>query len=607
MQIQRPKSYRLYSARAFVQKHAVFFLLSILVLPVIALSIVGPAVHAANGLIGEWKLDEGSGTTAADSSGNGNNGTIVQGTGTGSPSWVSPGHDAGSPFALDFDGSGAAGSASNTVNLGNSPALDQMDDYTVSLWVKFKPGYVGTAGTWANLVGRNSSGANWAWMIYVNNTGHIRPHHRNSDGSFAPLTDSAAVMPMGQWVHIEQVADGGHLHLYINGIEDSNFPITYSGTTMSLPTANTYIGQDTREHAPLATISDVKIYNDAAIAPQVTTDAATNITQQSATLNGTLSSLGDSTIADVFFRYRLAGSTGPYAETTGQPVTAAGPFSANVSGLAPSTQYEYSTMIRWQGRDGVQQAPGNTLTFTTASAPAVASVPLNLQAISGGSNQINLSWDAPASDGGSTITGYKIERSPNGTSWSTMVANTGNTNTTYDDTGLASQTQYFYRVSAINAIGTGSPSNTDDATTGKLPPQVATGSASATSTTSVTLNGTLGSLGDFTTAQVFFRYRLAGSSSPFTDTASQTISASGVFSQNVTGLVADRSYEFVAVVQWSDGSIQELDGSQGTFTTLSSGNELAYTGSNVWIYRLSAGMLIILGTMIVIIRRRRTA
>ena len=195
----------------------------------IASVLATPQVHAANGLIGDWKFDEGSGTTVADSSGNGNNGTIIQGTGTGSPAWVAPGHDASRPYALDFDGSGTTATATNSVNLGNSTSLDQLDNYTISLWVKFKPGYVGTSGTWANLVGRNSSPGNWAWMIYVNNSGHIRPHHRNSNGTFSPLTDSSAVMPIGEWVHIEQVAEGNKLHLYINGKEDPNFPISYSG------------------------------------------------------------------------------------------------------------------------------------------------------------------------------------------------------------------------------------------------------------------------------------------------------------------------------------------------------------------------------------------
>jgi hypothetical protein len=374
--------YRLYGigtkGRLFVRRHAVLTSLTAFAIPVATLLLLVTPTHAANGLIGAWKLDEGNGTTATDSSGNGINGTIVRGTGTGSPAWVSPGHDGSTANALDFDGSGSPGTASNSVDLGTDSRLDQMDHYTISLWVKFKTGYVGNSGAWANLVGRNSSAGNWAWMIYVNSSGTIRPHHRNSDGSFAPLTNSATVMPIGQWVHIEQVADGSHLHLYINGKEDPNFPITYSGTTMSLPTAHTYIGQDKREYAPLATISDVKIYNDASLPPQVATSAATNVTQSSANLNGTVTTLGDFSTASVFFRYRVAGSSGSYTETPVQTINATGPFSANISGLSGSTQYEFKPVVQWQGRDGTQEITGQLLTFKTPAYGVITQVVDNL-------------------------------------------------------------------------------------------------------------------------------------------------------------------------------------------------------------------------------------
>jgi hypothetical protein len=445
-------------------KHAAIRSLLLITLPITAVAANAVSVHAA-GLIGDWKLDEGTGTTVIDSSGNGNNGTIIQGSGTGSPTWVSPGHDASFPFTLDFDGSGTTATATNSVNLGNASILDQMDNYTVSLWVKFKPGYVGTGGAWANLVGRNASGADWAWMIYVNNLGQIRPHHRNSDGSYAPLTDSSVAMPVGEWVHIEQVADNGKLHLYINGKEDPNFPINYSGTTYSLPSANTYIGMDRREHAPLATISHVKIYNDAMTAPQVATNIATNITRTSATLNGTLSSLGDATTTNVFFRYRVAGSSDPYSQTSPQTLSTTGPFSANISGLSSGVQYEFKAVTQWTGRDGIQEAEGALVDFTTPTGPTAPAPAVDLQAIPNGTDRIDLSWTAP-DDGGNAITGYKIERSLDGVTWEVIVANTGNADTIYQDMGRSSNTKYYYRVAAINTLGEATSSNVASATLG---------------------------------------------------------------------------------------------------------------------------------------------
>src|SRR5689334_19133252 len=92
--------------------------------------------------------------------------------------------------------------------------------------------------------------------------------------------------------------------------------------------------------------------------------------------------------------------------------------------------------------------------------------PTGLTAITSSSSQINLSWTAPTNNGGSVIIGYKIDRSSNGGStWTTIIANTVSTSTTYSNTGLASSTTYTYRVSAINIIGTSSPSNTASATT----------------------------------------------------------------------------------------------------------------------------------------------
>ena len=51
--------------------------------------------------------------------------------------------------------------------------------------------------------------------------------------------------------------------------------------------------------------------------------------------------------------------------------------------------------------------------------------------------RIDLSWTAPANNG-ATISGYLIQRSTDGSTYSTLVANTGSSATTYSDTSLLS-------------------------------------------------------------------------------------------------------------------------------------------------------------------------
>ena len=81
-----------------------------------------------------------------------------------------------------------------------------------------------------------------------------------------------------------------------------------------------------------------------------------------------------------------------------------------------------------------------------------------------GTQTIELSWTEPNSR--SPFTGYKIERSTNnGGTWVVAAANTGNDDAHYSDThsSLAGKTA-MYRVSAINAAGTGPVSSRISAT-----------------------------------------------------------------------------------------------------------------------------------------------
>jgi hypothetical protein len=89
-------------------------------------------------------------------------------------------------------------------------------------------------------------------------------------------------------------------------------------------------------------------------------------------------------------------------------------------------------------------------------------------------HEIDLGWSTPG-NGGASITGYKIERAPDvagvpGT-WSVLAANTGAPSPRfYADLTVSAGQHWWYRVAAINSVGTGAPSVAADATAVDPPP-----------------------------------------------------------------------------------------------------------------------------------------
>ena len=93
----------------------------------------------------------------------------------------------------------------------------------------------------------------------------------------------------------------------------------------------------------------------------------------------------------------------------------------------------------------------------------IAGAPTGLSATAG-NLQAALSWTAPASDGGEAISTYTIEHSKDaGTTWVTVIR-AASTATTHTVTGLVNGSAYLFRVSAVNASGTGPASTTATAT-----------------------------------------------------------------------------------------------------------------------------------------------
>lgn len=95
----------------------------------------------------------------------------------------------------------------------------------------------------------------------------------------------------------------------------------------------------------------------------------------------------------------------------------------------------------------------------TPQAPTAPSAPQNITAKtgSGKAKGVALAWQGPASDGRAAIAGYRIYRgtASGGEAFLTAVGKV----LSYKDSATVAGTVYFYRVSAVNAVGEGPQSN----------------------------------------------------------------------------------------------------------------------------------------------------
>lgn len=127
--------------------------------------------------------------------------------------------------------------------------------------------------------------------------------------------------------------------------------------------------------------------------------------------------------------------------------------------LKSATKYWYR--VRAKNASGAS-AYSNTANATTQQ--VAPNAPSNLTATAASTSQIDLKW----TDNASNETGYQVERSPNGTTF-TKIADLGANATAYQNTGLAPATDYYYRVRAVNAAGASAYSNTGPAKTQNVP------------------------------------------------------------------------------------------------------------------------------------------
>ena len=97
---------------------------------------------------------------------------------------------------------------------------------------------------------------------------------------------------------------------------------------------------------------------------------------------------------------------------------------------------------------------------TPAAPPPLPTAPSALTATALSRSQIRLNW----TDNSSNESGFQIERSTNGTTF-TQIATVGAGVKTYTSTGLQSNRTYWFRVRAYNGTGNSAYSNTASART----------------------------------------------------------------------------------------------------------------------------------------------
>ncbi len=216
-------------------------------------------IATKNGLVGQWKFDEGTSTTAGDSSGNGNKGTLTSG-----PTWTS----GKLGKALSFDG---VDDNVNTGNLSGSVSLD--GPATISGWYYFT----------TSALARGDS-INLHTQLYQ----HPANNFLYIGGGGADYFNVASVLTLNAWHHIVLTYNGTHENdlLYINGVR----------YTVNIQTAGT-------SHASLSTfrigatsasvpgkVDDVRVYNRVLTQAEVLSIYKENATPVNTSQNNKLTS-----------------------------------------------------------------------------------------------------------------------------------------------------------------------------------------------------------------------------------------------------------------------------------------------------------------------------
>jgi glucose/arabinose dehydrogenase/chitodextrinase len=198
------------------------------------------------GLVAAYAFDEGSGTTVADASSNGNTGTISGAT------WASGRYGAG----LSFNGSFAR------VNVPDSASLDLTTAMTLEAWVM--PTTVTSA--WRDVIYKGND--NYYLMATSSRT--ARPVGGATISGIHQEATGTAPIAVNTFTHLATTYDGSLVRLFVNGTQVASKAATGSIATS---TNQLQIGGDSIYGQYFAgTIDEVRIYDTALTQSQIQAD-----------------------------------------------------------------------------------------------------------------------------------------------------------------------------------------------------------------------------------------------------------------------------------------------------------------------------------------------
>ena len=281
---------------------------------------------------------------------------------------------------------------------------------------------------------------------------------------------------------------------------------------------------------------------------EIGNSSASAITSTTATLNGTVTSIGDAAPSITIFYGILDGGVDALAwdSSINLSGTHNASFSENITGLTYGQSYFFTA--RATNSAGVSWAIPSGSFETLPIAPSVTqSAPNNITA-----NTARLTGTITDSGGDTTTLTFYYGTSDGGTTvgnWSNSIslgATTGSANA--DLTGLTSTTSYFYRALATNSAGSTWASSTESFTTLTVtPPVIYNRSVDALSSTSASLRGEVTDTGSSIPTVTLYFGTTDGLNNPNDWDASINVGAEGGnFNRFVSGLTPETSYYYTS-------------------------------------------------------------